>query len=110
MDYLDRWKKLERGISYFRRQKKDVPAKIIEDLKTSKTLITILNVNKEESDLKQQIEKYLLKIEAYLIINAQKNCSVSFIQDLLKDLNKKKNETNSENEKIIAAPLRIKLL
>jgi hypothetical protein len=72
MGYLDAWKVLEQMVADFRKRGITVPAEIMNDLKSAKTLINISKADPSLMDTSQKIEAYLLNLESYLVSQGQK--------------------------------------
>ena len=73
MSYSARWKILEGMIVEFRKKGLDVSQTILNDLKSAKVLITIMNADdKDLGETAPKIDEYLGSVEAYLVTEAQK--------------------------------------
>jgi len=72
MGYISVWKVLEEIIIEFRKKGLIIPRKIMNDLKSAKVMITIMDVDEGLGETAQKIELYLGGVEAYLITAAQK--------------------------------------
>jgi hypothetical protein len=84
--YLEMWNVLEEILTSFRKQRIHVSAKILKDLRSAKTLITISQANPNSLDLVQKIEEFLFSIESHLISEGQKVFSDDCIVDWLEKL------------------------
>ena len=72
MSYSARWKILEGMIVEFRKKGLEVSQAILNDLKSAKVLITIMNVDeKDRGETAPKIDEYLGNVEAYLVTEAQ---------------------------------------
>ncbi|MCW4008961.1 MAG: DUF2096 family protein [Candidatus Bathyarchaeota archaeon] len=86
MGYLAVWKVLEEIIVEFRKKGMAVPQNVMNDLKSAKVMISLLDVNKSDSETAAKIEQYLGNVEAYLITAAQKAFPPEHIDSWLKRL------------------------
>jgi len=74
MTLLSAWKVLEEIIFEFRKKELPIPKKVMDDLRSAKVLINVVEANEKgctETDPK--ITEYLGNVEVYLISEAQKN-------------------------------------
>jgi hypothetical protein len=84
MRYLAKWKVLEDIVAEFRRRGVAVPADVINDLKSAKTMIMILKADRRSGEITQKIEENLEKIEICLVSKAQEQFDVEFVDEWLK--------------------------
>jgi hypothetical protein len=104
MGYLAAWKVLEKMITDFRKKGVVVPAEIISDLKSAKTLINVLKADPSHVDTSQKIGEYLLNVESYLVSEGQKMFGTGYVEEWLKQLdeaNKRILEKEEEETKFI---------
>lgn len=87
MSYLATWKVLEDMVAEFRRRGVAVPADVISDLKSAKTMITVLKADPQRGETARKIEEYLEKVEICLVSKAQEQFGVEFVDEWLKKLN-----------------------
>ncbi|MGB9684335.1 MAG: DUF2096 family protein [Candidatus Bathyarchaeales archaeon] len=85
MDYLTVWKVLEEMITDFRKRGTTVPANVVSDLKSAKTLINVLRADPSRLETSQKIEEYLNNVESYLISEGQR-FGEKYVEDWLKRL------------------------
>ena len=86
MNYLAAWKVLEEMITDFRKKRVVVPAEIVSDLKSAKTLINVLKADPSRVDTSQKIDEYLLNVESYLVSEGQKMFGTEYVEEWLKRL------------------------
>ena len=86
MRYLAAWKVLEEMITDFRRRGIVVPAEIMSDLRSAKTLINVLKADPSHVDTSQKVETYLLNVESYLVSEGQKMFGTGYVEEWLKRL------------------------
>jgi len=72
MGYLAVWKVLEEMVTDFKRRGVNVPASIISDLKSARTIIKVLGADPSYGENAQKVEEYLGNVESYLIVEGQK--------------------------------------
>jgi len=97
MTHLAVWKVLEEMITDFRRRGIVVPAEIMSDLRSAKTLINVLKADPSRVDTSQKVEEYLLKVESYLASEGQKMFGTEYVEGWLKWLDEA-SKTISEKE------------
>ena len=86
MNYLAAWKVLEEMIADFRKKGAVVPAEIMTDLRSAKTLINVLKADPSCVDTSQKIDEYLLSVESYLVSEGQKMFGTGYVEEWLKRL------------------------
>ncbi|MGQ9642161.1 MAG: DUF2096 family protein [Candidatus Bathycorpusculaceae bacterium] len=86
MGQLAVWKVLEGMILEFRRRGVAVPAEVVDNLKSAKTMIKILKADPSRWETAQRIEEYLSNVESYLISEGQKKFGVEYVDKWLKKL------------------------
>jgi hypothetical protein len=83
--YLAVWKVLEEMVTDFRKRGATVPANVVSDLKSAKTLIDVLRADPSRLETSQKIEEYLNNVESYLISEGQR-FGEKYVEDWLKRL------------------------
>jgi hypothetical protein len=86
MGYLAVWKVLEEMILEFRKRGITIPAKVMDNLKSARTMIKILKADPSHGETMQKIEEYLSEVESYLISEGQKNFGAEYVDKWLKRL------------------------
>lgn len=85
MGYEAVWKVLEEIVIQLRKKGSETPSKIVNDLKSAKILMKILDVSEsDQGETTPKIEQYLGTVEAYLITEAQKKFPPTRIDTWLK--------------------------
>jgi hypothetical protein len=97
MGYLAMWKVLEEIITEFRKKQLPIPERVMNDLKSAKTMIKIVNADSGHGENSLKIEEYLGSVEAYLVTEAQKHFAPESIDNWLKRLEMANCETCEEN-------------
>jgi len=90
------WRVLDDLIVEFRKRGETVPAEILEDLRSAKSLIHISRANPSASTDATQVEVYLSNVEIYLMSRAQKFGKI-FVEQWMKRLEKARAGTIEEN-------------
>ncbi|MDH5482768.1 MAG: DUF2096 family protein [Candidatus Bathyarchaeota archaeon] len=86
MRYSAVWKTLEEMIADFRRRGITIPAEVMNNLKSAKTMITILKADTSRGETIQKIEEHLGSVESYLISEGQKKLGTEYVDKWLKRL------------------------
>jgi len=98
MGYLAAWKVLEEMITDFRKRGTLVPAEILSDLKSAKTLINVLKADPSRVDTSQKIEEYLLNVESHLVSEGQKMFGTEYVEEWLRKLDEASKKPFEEEE------------
>lgn len=98
MNHLAAWKVLEEMIIGFRKKGVAIPAEIMSDLRSAKTLINVLKADPSRIDTSQKIEEYLLNIESYLVSEGQKIYGIECVEEWLKQLDEASRKAFEEKE------------
>jgi len=98
MGYLSVWKVLEEMIMEFRKKGLSIPATVMNDLKSTRTMIKIMNADSSRGETALKIEEYLGSVEAYLVTEAQKKFTPEYIDDWLRRLQEASCEVCEEKE------------
>jgi len=98
MGYLAAWKVLEEMITDFRKRAVAVPAEIMSDLKSAKTLINVLKADPSCAETTEKIEEYLLNVESYLFSEGQKMFGTEYVEQWLKRLDEASRRVLEEEE------------
>jgi hypothetical protein len=96
MVHLAVWKVLEEMIIEFRKKGLPIPATVMNDLKSARTMIKIMSVDESRSETIQKAEEYLGNVEAYLVTEAQKKLAPGYIDEWLRRLEEASCETCAE--------------
>lgn len=93
MGYSETWKILEEIIIEFRKKGMNIPAIVMTDLKSAKTMIKLMDAETGKGDMAPQTEQYLRNVESYLITEAQKHFPSDRIDAWLRRLDAASMET-----------------
>lgn len=83
MGYLSVWKVLEETIADFRKKGITIPATVMDDLKSAKTLINVLKADSCQAETAQKIEEYMLKVESFLASEGQERFGAKYVEEWL---------------------------
>jgi hypothetical protein len=86
MGHLAVWKVLEEMIIEFRKRGLPIPVTVMNDLKSARTMIKIVNVDASRGETAQKAEEYLGNVESYLVTEAQKEFAPEYIDEWLRRL------------------------
>jgi hypothetical protein len=100
MGYAAVWKILEEIIIEFRKKGSPVPVTVMNDLKSAKTMIKLMNVDTSRGDMAPKVEQYLANVEGYLVTEAQKNFPPERIDEWLRRLDEASVETCECTEEV----------
>jgi hypothetical protein len=98
MGYVAAWKVLEEMITDLRKKGIAVPAEVMGDLRSAKTLISVLKADVSRVDTSQKIEEYLLHVESYLVSEGQKLFGAEYVQEWLKRLDEASRKVSEAEE------------
>jgi hypothetical protein len=80
------WKVLEEIIVEFRKKDLTIPQTIMNDLKSAKVMIRIMDADESRGEIASKVEQYLGSVEAYLVTEAQKKFESTRIDEWLRRL------------------------
>ncbi|MDH7564604.1 MAG: DUF2096 family protein [Candidatus Bathyarchaeota archaeon] len=87
MEYLAVWKILDQAIADFRKKGTAIPEKVMNDLKSARTLMNILKADPCREETAIKIEIYLANVESFLVSEGQKRFGSDYADSLLKRVN-----------------------
>ena len=100
MGYLSTWKVLEEMIKDFRKKELTIPVKIMNDLKSAKTMLKILKEDQARGETLQKIDLYLGTVESYLVSEGQKQFGAEYADEWLRHLNEASRMSEEEKTEI----------
>lgn len=104
MGYLAAWKVLEEMITDFRKRGILVPADVINDLRSAKTLINVLRADPTRIDTGQKVDEYLRNVESYLVSEGKKRFGTEYVDEWLKRLDEASKRVFEEEEETRCIP------
>lgn len=99
MGHLAVWKVLEETVTDFKKNGVTVPADIIGDLKSAKTIIKILKADPSCGENTQKIDEYLTNVESYLISEGQRRFGQAYVDEWLQRVDEAGRKMIDEEEK-----------
>lgn len=99
MGYEELWKVLADLLTELRRRGETIPARIMKDLRSAKTMIQILKADPTRTENLPRIEAYLENVESYLIFTAQDKLGSEYGKEYMRKLEEAR-RTISEAETI----------
>lgn len=98
MGHLAVWKTLEEMVTDFRRKGKEVPAEVMKDLKSARTMIRIAEADPNSAEVNQKVEQYLANVESYLVSEGQKQFGDEYVDNWFKHLREAAGKVPAEDE------------
>jgi hypothetical protein len=95
------WKILEEMVADFRRREVVIPEKVMNDLKSARTLIKILKADSSYEEAVQKIELYHTNVESFLVSEGQKRFGAEYVDEWLKRLGEACKRIAEEDEEEI---------
>ncbi len=99
MNYEEKWKVLADLLAELRKKDERIPAEVMKDLRSAKTMMQILKADPTYIESIPRIEIYLRNVESYAILVAQEKMGTGFVERWLKKLEKAKEMKTEEKEK-----------
>jgi hypothetical protein len=100
LGYADTWKILEEMVADFRKKGRPVPTRIMNDLKSARTMIRILKADPNCGETIQKIEGYLGSVESYLVSEGEKAFGKTYAEEWLRRLGNESRRFSEEKEEI----------
>jgi hypothetical protein len=86
MGYEEAWKVLSDLLTDLQKKGEIVPNDIMEDFRSAKTLINLMELDPENIESLANLETYLNNVESYLIFAAQKKCGNEYAEGWMKGI------------------------
>lgn len=86
MGYGEVWKILDELVIEFRSRGEDIPANVMEDLRTAKTLMQVWRADPSRAENIPSIEGYISNVESYLILTAHEKFGAEFSEKWMEKL------------------------
>jgi hypothetical protein len=86
MSWEARWKVLADAITDLRRSGESVPPNVIRDLRSAKTMMEIIKVDRARSEHVSRLEECLSNVESYVLSAAEIRLGASYVDALLRKL------------------------
>ncbi len=88
MSHEGRWKVLADLLIELRNKGEEIPANIMNDLRSAKTMIQILKASPKHIENLPKVETYLGNVESYLILAAQEKFGLDYVELWMRKLEK----------------------
>jgi len=98
MGYEEVWKVLADLITDLRKRGEKIPANVMNDLRSAKTMIQILKADPTHIENLPRIETYLGDVEAYLIFLAQNKFGSDYVEQWMEKLERARREIHEEGK------------
>ena len=98
MGYEEVWKVLADLLTNLRKAGERIPANVMNDLRSAKTMIQILKADPTHIENLPRIEAYLEDVESYLIFLAQNKFGSDYVEQWMKKLEGARREIYEEGE------------
>lgn len=98
MRYEETWKVLADLITELRKKGEVIPASVMNDLRSAKTMIQIFRADSSHVENIPRIETYLENVEFYLISMAQEKFGSEFVEHWMGKLGKARKRISGEEE------------
>jgi len=97
MSYEERWKNLADLLTELQERGEKIPAEVINDLRSAKTLIQVLRADSTHTEIISRIDTYLRSVESYVIFAAEK-LGTETVEEWLKKLDTKRAQKEKDRE------------
>jgi len=98
MGYEEVWKVLADLITDLRKRGEKIPANVMNDLRSAKTMIQILKADPTHIENLPRIETYLGDVESYLIFLAQNKFGSDYVEQWMEKLERARREIHEEGK------------
>jgi hypothetical protein len=107
MNYEEKWKVLADLLTELQERGEKVPADVINELRSAKTMIQVLKADPTHTENRSRIDTYLRNVESYAIFTTEKH-GTEIVEEWLKKLEEPKTVKNKEKREaskfILRAP------
>ncbi len=98
MGYLVVWKVFEEMITDLRKKGLVVSAEVMNDLKSARTIINVLEADPSYGDAVQKVEEYFSSLESYLVSEGQKKLGTEHVDAWFKRLSEARSRIFEEEK------------
>jgi len=98
MGYGEAWKVLADLIVEFRKRGETIPANVMNDLRSAKTMIQVFKADPTHIENIPQIETYLESVESYLFLVAEEKYGQKFVKEWMEKLSQARREVEDREE------------
>ncbi|MFQ6095100.1 MAG: DUF2096 family protein [Candidatus Bathyarchaeia archaeon] len=93
VNYEALWRALADLVTELRKSGESIPPYVMKDLRSAKTTIQILKVDKDNPDHVMRIEEFLRSVEAYVMYAAQKRFGSQTVDEWMERLKRAREKT-----------------
>ncbi len=97
MSYEEKWKVLADLLIQLQKRGEKIPADVMHDLRSAKTMIQVLKADPTHTESISRIDTYLRSVESYAIFTAEKH-GTEIVEEWLKKLEIEKRGENREKK------------
>lgn len=102
MGYEELWKALADLLTELRRRGETIPAEIMNDLRSAKTMIQILKVDPAHTENLLRIERYLGNVEFHLLFAAQDKLGPERVEQWMRKFERARRKVYEKKEAVAA--------
>jgi len=100
MGYGEAWKVLADLIVEFRKRRERIPANVMNDLRSAKTMIQVFKADPTHVENIPQIETYLESVESYLFLVAEEKYGARFVEEWMEKLSQARKKVEETKETV----------
>jgi len=100
MGYGEAWKVLADLIVEFRKKGETIPANVMNDLRSAKTMIQVFKADPTHIENIPQIETYLESVESYLFLVAEEKYGAKFVKEWMEELSRARKKVEETTETV----------
>lgn len=100
MGYSEAWKVLADLVLELRKKGETIPANVMNDLRSAKTMIQVFKVDPKHVENIPQIETYLESVESYLFLVAEEKYGVEFAKKWMEKLSQARRKVEEAEETV----------
>lgn len=104
MNYEELWRALADLVTELRRSGESVPPYVMKDLRSAKTTIQILKVNRDNPEHVSRVEEYLRSVESYAMYAAQKRLGSLTVDHWMERLKRASEEPEAAHTPVTFVP------
>jgi hypothetical protein len=98
MGYLSVWKVLDQMIADFRKKGATIPDKVMNDLKSARTVLHAVNTPQGSGEALEKIDAYLANVESFLVSEGEKRFGKQYGNKWLKKINEASRRADEEKK------------
>jgi len=100
MGYSEAWKVLADLVVEFRKRGETIPANVMTDLRSAKTMIQVFKADPTHVENIPQIEAYLESVESYLFLAAEEKYGARFVEEWMEKLSQARRKVEETRETV----------